>query len=212
MRFSTFVVSLCAVFSSLGVGLAAPASAEPKLTIFLPSAVAQALQNQENLKDDTLTLLRFETDDYLVRVYRQEGLTYLNIYNKETGYTDQNGVLAYLVNPDNEDEPWRVYANQQGDLEYRAMVNPQGDTALEIRLPDGPPAPRDYGFNITYSFPHLYLGSNLETTLSELTESGWIVESSSADTVKLTRNQLALDLKFDPASNIITYTHLIDLT
>ena len=212
MRFLTSVVSLCAVLSSVGVGLAASASAESQLTIFLPSAVAQALHNHDNLKDDTLTLLRFETEYHLVRVYRQAGLTYLNVYNKETGYTDLNGVLAYLVTPENEADPWRVYANQQGDLEYRAMVNPQGDTALEIRLPDGPPAQLDYGFNVTYGFPHIFLGSNVETTLSELEASGWMVESSSTDTVELIRNQLVLDLKFDPASNVITHTHLIDLT
>lgn len=211
MRFSTPFISLCAVFSSAGVGLAAPAAAESQLTIFLPSAVAQVLHNHDNLKDDTQTLLRFETEDHLVRVYRQDGLTYLNVYNKETGYTDQNGVLAYLVNPENEDDAWRVYANQQGDLEYRAMVNPRGDAALEIRLPDAPPAQRDDGFNITYSFPHIYLGSNLEATLSELAAAGWSLASSSTDTVKLTRNQLALDLKFDPASNIVTYTRLLDL-
>ncbi|MEM6717340.1 MAG: hypothetical protein AAF622_19970, partial [Cyanobacteria bacterium P01_C01_bin.147] len=180
--------------------------------IVSPSPLVQAFDNKSDLKDGTLTLLRFETESYLVRVYRQDGLTYLNVYNKETGYTDKNEALAYLVGPETEDDSWRTYANQQGDLEYRAGVNPRGDTALEIRLPEGPPAQPEYGFNVTYSFPHVLLGSDLDATLSELEASGWSVESSSAETVELTRNQLGLELQFEPSTNTITYTHLIDLT
>ncbi|MEM9767152.1 MAG: hypothetical protein AAF892_04620 [Cyanobacteria bacterium P01_D01_bin.71] len=171
-----------------------------------PFLLAQANEGDEN----SLTLLRFETQHYLVRVYRKAGLTYLNVYNKETGFTDQNGVLAYLIEPEDEDDPWRVYANQQGDLEYRAMVNSEGDTALEIRLPDGPPAQPEYGYDEVYSFPHIFLGEGLAATLSTLEESGWSVESTSSERVELTRNQLALALKFDPETQVITYTQLSD--
>ncbi len=212
MRFSFSVVaSLLAVLASVGSGSVA-AIATPLAIMAPPLAIAQALDSKGELKDDSITLLRFETDHYLVRVYREEGLTYLNVYNKETGYTDQNAVLAYLVSPENNDDQWRTYANQQGDLEYRAMINPQGETALEIRLADGPPAQPESGFNVTYSFPHIYLDADLETTLNELEASGWVVESTSTDQVQLTRNQLALDLKFDPVTKVITQTHLIDLT
>ncbi len=200
-----------AVLASIGGYSAAVASA-PLAALAQPLAIAQALENKGELKDDGSTLLRFETDHYLVRVYRQDGLTYLNVYNKETGYTDQNGVLAYVVSPETADDPWRTYANQQGDLEYRARVNPQGETALEIRLPDGPTARPEAGFNVTYSFPHTYLDEDLDSTLEELEAAGWVIETTTAEGVQLTRNQLALDLKFDPVTQVITYTRLIDLT
>jgi hypothetical protein len=213
MRFLTSVVAgLLAVLAS-GGGSSVAATAAPMAMIAQPlAAIATALDNKGEPKDDSMTLLRFETDNYLVRVYRQEGLTYLNVYNKETGFTDQNGVLAYLVTPESNDDPWRTYANQQGDLEYRAKVNPQGETALEIRLPDGPPARPEHGFNVTYSFPHTYLGTDLDSALDELEAAGWTVDAKTSELVQLTRNQLALDLKFDPVTQVITYTQLIDLT
>jgi hypothetical protein len=76
----------------------------------------------------------------------------------------------------------------------------------------GPPTVGEPGFNATYSFPHIYLGENVETTLKELKESGWVVDDSEQEQVELTRNQLALNLKFDPNTQVITYTRLIDLT
>jgi len=192
------------------MALVAPSAIAQETEITVPQRLAQGDPNaSRDGNADSLTLLRFETQYYLVRVYREDGLTYLNVYNKETGFTDQNAVLAYLVESD-DDSDWRVYANQQGDLEYRAMVNPEGDTALEIRLPDGPPAIPEYGFNATYSFPHIFLGEELDDALSTLEESGWSVASTSGEMVQLTRNRLALSLKFDPDTQVITYTQLID--
>ncbi|MGD1858915.1 MAG: hypothetical protein ACFB0E_02965 [Leptolyngbyaceae cyanobacterium] len=206
MRFLISTLGLSTLLSS-GL-LAAPLATVTELRT--QPAAAQFLLAQASTGDEALTLLRFETQHYLVRVYLEGGLTYLNVYNKETGFTDQNGVLAYLIEPEDEDSSWRIYANQQGDLEYRAMVNPEGDTALEIRLPDGPPAQPEYGYDATYSFPHIFLGEALEATLSTLEESGWSVESTSSERVELTRNQLALALKFDPETKVITYTQLSD--
>ena len=210
MRFSVSAVSLLAVVAGVGVAILAPSVTASEAELAGPQRLAQADNNAKPSDADSLTLLRFETQSYLVRVYREDGLTYLNVYNKETGFTDQNGVLAYLVEPDDETADWRIYANQQGDLEYRAMVNPEGDTALEIRLPDGPPAPLEPGFNATYSFPHIFLGEALDDALSTLEESGWSVASTSGEMVQLTRHQLALSLKFDPDTQVITYTQLVD--
>ncbi|MGF1457979.1 MAG: hypothetical protein ACFBSG_03035 [Leptolyngbyaceae cyanobacterium] len=217
MRFSTSLLNRLnpAGLVSLVLALYALPITSAVVDWAAPSALAQTSGNAlETVETDnsSLTLLRFETQHYLVRVFRQEGLTYLNVYNKETGYTDLNSVLAYVVQSEGEADPWRVYANQQGDLEYRAMVNPEGDTALEIRLPDGPPAQPEYGFEATYSFPHNFLGADLDTTLTRLTELCWEVDSTSAAGLELVRNQLALALKFDPETQVITYTQLIDLT
>lgn len=213
MRFSISVVAgLLAVLASGGDSSVAATAAPLAMRSQPLAAIAQAMNHKGDLKDDSMTLLRFETDHYLVRVYRQDGLTYLNVYNKETGFTDQNGVLAYRVSPEGDDDPWRTYANQQGDLEYRAKVNPQGETALEIRLPDGPPARPEYGFNVTYSFPHTYLGTDLDRALDDLEAAGWTVDSKTSELVQLTRDQLALDLKFDPVTQVINHTQLIDLS
>lgn len=204
MRFSTCVISLC--FAASGAGIALSANA-------IPLSTSSDLSNaQLPAQAESVTLLRFETAHYLVRVYREGGLTYLNVYNKETGYTDKNGAIAYLASPESEDDNWRTYVNQQGDLEYRAKVNPEGRTELEIRVAGGEPAQPEPGFNATYSFPHMYLGENLEKTLEELKESGWVVDSTEQEVVELVRNQLSLDIKFNPSTRVITYTQLADLT
>lgn len=213
MRFLISVVGLWAITSGFGTVLAVPAVTATEGALTVPQRLAQTPNPNGREQDEaTLTLLRFETQHYLVRVYREDDLTYLNVYNKETGFTDLNSVLAYLVDVAEEAHDWRIYANQQGDLEYRAMVNPKGDTALEIRLPDGAPAPSEYGFNATYSFPHIFLGEELDDALSTLEESGWSVATTSAEMVQLRRHELALALKFDPNTQVITYTQLIDPT
>ena len=213
MRFHLSVVGLSAVIASLGMALTGPGVTATAVEATAALQLAQLTETDERESSAAaLTLLRFETQHYLVRVYRQAGLTYLNVYNKETGFTDLNSVLAYVVDPATAGDTWRTYANQQGDLEYRAMVNPEGETALEIRLPGGAPAPPEYGFNATYSFPHIFLGEELDDTLSTLAESGWRVASTSAEMVQLTRNDLALALKFDPDTQVITYTQLVDPT
>lgn len=204
MRSSVFQLGLCLALGSVGVLFSAKANASP--------LSAEATEGILVAQADTVTLLRFETQHYLVRVFRQDGKTFLNVYNKETGYTDKNRVPAVLVPPEGDDDNWRTYVNQQGDLEYRARVNPEGKTELEIRIAGGPPAQPEPGFNATYSFPHVFLGEDLEATLEKLEESGWVVDSTERQIVELTRNQLSLDLKFDPDTQVITYTRLIDLT
>ena len=204
MRTSVLVFGLYVACSSLGVLFSAKAISSP---LSPDSSQAQAIA-----KAETFTLLRFETQHYLVRVFRENEQIYLNVYNKETGFTDQNQVPAVVVSPDSEADKWHTYVNEQGDLEYRAKVNPEGQTELEIRIAGGPPTVGESGFNATYSFPHIYLGENLEAALDELKELGWVVDDSEPERIELIRNQLALDLKFDPNTQVITYTRLIDLT
>ena len=200
-----FLVSLCSLalgVSSLGIASSWAATPDRANMPWPTAAIAQS---------ETTTLLRFETQHYVVHVYEQASFTYLNVYNKETGFVDQDGVLAYRL-PPQDDDAWQIYANQQGDLEYRAKINPEGETELEISLVGGPADPPETGFNNTYSFPHQYLGADVDTTLAALEELGWTVDKTESDAVELTRNQLALDLKFDPDTGLITYTRLIDLT
>ena len=113
---------------------------------------------------ESITLLRFETQHYLVRVFKEAGKTYLNVYNKETGYTDINRALAQVAPRESEQDPWHTYVNQQGDLEYRARINREGQTELEIRLAGGTSAQAETGFNATYSFSLMGLGADLEAT------------------------------------------------
>lgn len=204
MKSSVCVVGAYLVVNTWGIGgLAATIDRVPALPASQGTVLAQG---------NTQTLLRFETQHYVVRIYRRSGKLLLNVYNKETGFTDQNGVPAQVAPPRSDDDAWRTYVNQDGDLLYLARVHPSGQTELEIRLAEGPPAQPEAGFNATYGFPHMYLGQDIDDTLAELEESGWTIDSTSGDGVELTRNQLALDLKFDPDTRIVTYTQLIDLT
>ena len=202
MRFFVSLCSLALGVSSLEIASSWAATPDHANGQWPAAAIAQS---------ETTTLLRFETQHYIVHVYQQAAFTYLNVYNKETGFTDQNGVLAHRLAPE-DDDGWQIYANQQGDLEYRAKVNPEGQTELEIRIAGGPADPPEPGFNTTYGFPHSYLGTDVDTTLATLEELGWNVDTTESEEVVLTRNQLGLDLKFDPDSGVIIYTRLIDLT
>ncbi|NER83087.1 MAG: hypothetical protein F6K42_26735 [Leptolyngbya sp. SIO1D8] len=187
------------------VGLVIPVKAAD----LLPSSRLSATPLLAQI-DATETLLWFETKHYIVRVYQQQGLHLLNVYNKETGFTDQNGVLAEVIPPQSEDDDWYTYVNQVGDLQYLARVNPSGMTELEIRVMGGSPEQSEIGYNAAYSFPHLYLGQDIDSALTELEESSWVVDSTRSDGVELVRDQLALDLKFDPDTRLVTYTQLID--
>jgi hypothetical protein len=155
------------------------------------------------------TLLRFETQSYLVRVYQADTGVFLNVYNKETGFTDINSVPAKLLFSDSEPSGWLTYVNQRGDLYYYARVNPEGATELEIRIPNGPSAQPEPGFNASYSFPHVYLGQNITTTLATLESLGWVVDESEENGILLSFDQTALDLKFDPTTGLITQTRLM---
>jgi hypothetical protein len=194
---------------SFGLGLLGTMAAVAAVP---PGPTVQTVTVPLLAQSEIYTLLRFETQHYLVRVFQQKDITYLNIYNKETGFTDLNRVVAYLAPPRDEEDNWRTYVNQAGDLEYRARVSPEGDTELEIRIAGGPPAQPEVGFNATYSFPHMYLGQDIEAILTELEDSGWVVDATADNEVELSRNQRALDLKFDPETGLITYTRLQDLT
>lgn len=178
------------------------------------SAIADFSSTEQNDASDVqnkpITLLRFETQHYIVRIFQEYGLTYLNVYNKETGFTDKNRALAMLAEPENEEDHWLTYINQQGDLEYRARVNPSGSTELEIRIVDGPPDQPEVGFNATYSFPHRYLGADIEATVLSLSESGWSVSVVAESHVELTRNELSLNFTFESETGLITHTELIN--
>jgi hypothetical protein len=201
MRSSRFKFGLCLALSSVGVLFSAEAISSP--------LSPQRSDGQLLAQTDTVTLLRFETQHYLVRVFRRAEQTFLNVYNKETGFTDKNQVPAIVAPPEDDEDNWRTYMNQQGDLEYRARVNPEGQTELEIRMAGGSPTQAEPGFNATYSFPHMYLGADLATTLETLQASGWVIDSTESQIVELTRNQLSLDLTFDPDTQVIISTRLI---
>ena len=202
MRTLVHVFGTCLTLSLLGIGFPVAAVNQPfSLQLLNRSRLAQ---------NDTQTLLQFETQNYIARVYQQQGLTFLNVYNKETGFTDQNGVLAYVAPPQNTDDTWRTYVNRNGDLQYMVRVSPLGMTELEIRLTGGGPAEPETGYNATYSFPHTYLGQDVDITLLELEELGWVVDSTQDGGIELTRDKLILDLKFDPDTRSIIYTQLID--
>ncbi len=151
------------------------------------------------------TLLSFETVNYRVRVFKAANQLFLSVYNKETGYTDLNQVPAQQLPPE---DSWQTYVNQRGDLYYFARVSPSGETSLEIRVPGDNPAQPEAGFNATYSFPHSYLGQDIDTTVAALVQSGWVVNEQVEDAVALSASRQSLDLRFNPDTGRVTYTHL----
>jgi len=205
MRFLVWILGSCVLWG--GTVPLLPAIADESATSIDAASEPRPLQT-----DGVQTLLRFETQHYLVRVFQQQGLLYLNVYNKETGITDRNRVLADVVPPRSDDDHgWRTYVNQEGDLHYLARVNPQGLTELEIRVAGGSPAQPEVGFNATYGFPHMYLGETLDQALTDLEASGWAVDDETVHRVELTQDERSLTLKFDPDTQVITHTQLDDV-
>lgn len=207
MKIAAFILALCTTTGCLGIILPVPAAARANRAL---QGSAQAVLSSINRRAETL--LRFETRHYRVRVYQLQGSTFLNVYNKETGFTDQNGVPARVEHAEHPEEAWQVYVNQQGDLHYLARVHPSGLTELEIRVPGGEPDVPEAGYNAFYSFPHHYLEEHVDSVLPKLAATRWTAEEETdSETLELTREHLKLILKFDPDTRLITYTQLIEV-
>lgn len=203
MQTYSYVASACLALISLVPGTAAVATNSSPI----PEASETSLV--PSVPKSSQTLLRFETQHYIVRVYRRQALTFLNVYNKETGFTDQNGVRAHSFLPESTEDPWRTFVSQGGDLQYIARVNPAGMTELEIRVAGDSPTQPEIGYNASYSFPHMYLGHSIDAILPELEASGWTLDSTHTGSIALMRDQLALTITFDPRTRSITHTQLV---
>ncbi len=206
MRISVCALGVCLVFGAAGATVPAAAVNSP--------SVPRQLNDRLLTQWSPQTLLEFQTENYAIRVYQQQGALYLNVYNKETGFTDLHGVSAYIAEPRSRDDRWLTYVNVggEGDLEYRARVHPSGKTELEIRVAGGTPARPEVGYDATYNFPYSYLGQDIDATLSELEGAGWVIDGTRRNQIALTREQLALDLQYDPGTRLVTNTFLKDLT
>lgn len=206
MRISVCTLGACLLLGTSGATLAA--------TTVHPLPTGDIFHDTLLAQENRQTLLQFETQHYMVRVYEQQRALYLNVYNKETGFTDQKGVPAYISDPRNRNDDWLTYVNigEEGDLEYLARVHPSGETELEIRVAGGSPARPEAGFNASYSFPYSYLGKDIDMALTELEETGWVVDDTRRNRVELTREQLALNLRFDPRTRRVTQTQLSNLS
>ncbi|MEO1093536.1 MAG: hypothetical protein AAFX01_01385 [Cyanobacteria bacterium J06638_28] len=204
-------ISVCTLGACLLLGTS---SATVAATTVHPLPMGEIFHDTLLAQSDRQTLLQFETQHYMVRVYEWQGGLYLNVYNKETGFTDQKGVPAYIDDPRSRDDDWLTYVNvsEEGDLEYLARLHPSGETELEIRVSDGSPARPEVGFDASYSFPYSYLGKDIDVTLTELEEIGWVVDDTRRNRVELTREQLALNLRFDPRTRLVTNTQLSSLS
>jgi hypothetical protein len=78
-------------------------------------------------KSNTEDVLRFQTQTYAVRVYRQGDRLYMNVFNKQSGRAELSAALARRTTVDGETE----YVATR-DLTYYARVTPNRRFNLEI--------------------------------------------------------------------------------
>jgi uncharacterized protein YgiM (DUF1202 family) len=96
------------------------------------------------------TMLYFETESRVVRIFRQGSELFMNLYNKATDVVEVNGVPAELV-PSSRDQV--VYKNSLGEAERFARINALGETELEIIAADGTVVLQEPGFNAVVGVP-----------------------------------------------------------
>ncbi|MEO1070112.1 MAG: SH3 domain-containing protein, partial [Cyanobacteria bacterium J06638_6] len=118
-------------------------------------------QTPQLAQSDTVeTVLYFETESMVVRVYRRSSMLLMNVYNKNTDVVEVNGAPAELV-PSTRDQT--VYRTEQGEAERLASINIQGDTELVITAADGTLVLQEPGFNALVGIgpgPSDFLGNN----------------------------------------------------
>ncbi|WOD38206.1 SH3 domain-containing protein [Nodosilinea sp. E11] len=92
----------------------------------------------------TATVLYFETESRVVRIYRTDSNLFMNLYNRATNVVEVRAAPARLV-PSTRDQT--VYTNSQGEAQRFARINSQGDTELEIIAADGTVVLQESGVN-----------------------------------------------------------------
>ncbi|MBE9136845.1 SH3 domain-containing protein [Nodosilinea sp. LEGE 07088] len=138
---------------------AAPAPARTTaITSMTATTLGQTLQLAQ--ADVVETVLYFETESMVVRVYRRSSTLLMNLYNKSTDIVEVRGAPTQLV-PNTSDQ--MVYRVEQGEAERLARINIQGDTELEIIAADGTLVLKEPGFNALVGVapgPSDFLGNN----------------------------------------------------
>jgi hypothetical protein len=121
----------------------APAQAITTAVTSMP--ITRPGQTPQLAQSDTVeTVLYFETESMVVRVYRRSAGLLMNLYNKNTDIVEVKGAPTELV-PSTRDQ--MVYRTEQGEAERLARINIQGDTELEIIAADGTLVLKEPGFN-----------------------------------------------------------------
>jgi len=105
-----------ALSAALGVATAAIAAA--------PAPVTPAAERKQNVE----SLLAFETNQYAVRVYQQNGAVLVNVYDKVRSTLTYNGVPARKISGSG----WLGYVAAQGAGVAYARYNIAGETELEL--------------------------------------------------------------------------------
>jgi hypothetical protein len=75
------------------------------------------------------TVLFFETENFAVRIFRRGEALFMNLYNKQTGFTEVRETPAEQV-PDTRN--WITYRNSLGEVDRFAKLGLNGESQLEI--------------------------------------------------------------------------------
>lgn len=108
--------------------------------------VAQTSTDQS--RDETI--LFFETESRVVRVFRRGSHLRMNVYNKTTEEIEANRLQAESISSDAE---LTIYRSSQAETQYFAAITIAGETALEIVSAEGTVALQEPGFNAVVGVP-----------------------------------------------------------
>lgn len=97
------------------------------------TAIAPALPNTPPASDSLgETLLKFQTRQYAVRIFRRQGILRLNLYNRQTDQAEQRDVPMQQTVAN----IGIVYTNLQGEASYTVTVAPDG-SAYDLKIQQG---------------------------------------------------------------------------
>lgn len=100
----------------------------------------------------TETVLFFETENFAVRIFRRGEALFMNLYNKQTGFTEVRETPAELV-PSTRN--WTTYRNTFGEANRYAKVGLNGESELEIIDPsDESTLVKESGYDTVVGVPN----------------------------------------------------------
>ncbi|HEY9640775.1 MAG TPA: hypothetical protein V6C57_09840, partial [Coleofasciculaceae cyanobacterium] len=108
--------------------------AQPSLPARSPAVSPQTPQTQmpQTETPQTETLLSFQTGQYAVKIFRQQGILRLNLYNRQTNQVELRGMPMQQAVTDT----GIIYTNLQGEALYSVMVAPDG-SAYWLKIQQG---------------------------------------------------------------------------
>ena len=132
----SFLVSFLGVLVLMSVGNLSTIAALPQTALTISQAPTPTVTSSPAIAPSevpvTDTVLLFQNDRYVVRVYQEVGQVYINVYDKTNQSQLLDKVPVSITPAGNPDKDPTKYLATIGDHQYIVMINPLGASELMI--------------------------------------------------------------------------------